>query len=337
MKIIKDYDIVILLFALLVFSLGVGWIYSKPNDKKPIQQKKLTTKKEEAPLQTTVKAPPKTPEPPKEIPYKTTDIPKVEMSLNEMMDYIREWANESGVPEIIKFLKEICPKDKIVTMVKQITKQYTQELTRENKIKLAFSLANFYKKDKNIQNKIFEIIANDKTIIEGDIPLIFIAAQQGEIDAIPNMIDWYKKHRKRRVNLEKKTFAYAAKHDYANALQKLQKKLHAIDKAYATKLLWILVKANAGKKSIEFLANLGADLNYQDPKTKHTILIQAIINKNPAVVKELVRLGADVKKPSQDKSIGYPVQVARENPVKKARELGLTDIEMFLRSKGASD
>jgi len=336
MKKIKNYDIAILLFSLLVFSLGIGWIYSKSstsNDKKAskTKQDKTSQKKEEQPIKTTVKVAPKAPEPPKEIIFKKSDIPKKEklLTIAEMMDYIQEWASESGVPKIITFLKSVCPKDKLIEMVNEIIKKHAQELTRKNKIKLILSLANFYTKDKNIQNKLFEIISQDETVEQGDTPLVFIAVQLEEIEVIPDMINWYKANVKRRPDLEKRTFEYAAKRDYVKALKKLQEKLPIIDKAYATKLLWILIQSNSGKKSIEFLKNLGADVNYQDPKTKFTILIQAIKNKNLAVVKELVRLGVDVTKPSDNKAVGYPVQ--------NARELELTDIEMFLRSAGAKD
>jgi len=334
MKKIKNHDIAILLFSLLVFSLGVGWIYSKSNTK-------VEPKKKEQAIKTMVKDAPEIPEPPKEIKHKESDIPKKEklLTIDEMLEYVKEWATESGVPTIIEFLKTTCPKDKVVQMIQKIIKKYAQELTRENKVKLILSLAHFYKKDKAIQHKLFELLSAEKTIEQGDVPLIFIAAQLEETEVLPAMVDWYKSQKNRKLDLEKRTFDYAAKHDYVDALKKLQEKLKIIDPAYATQLLWILVQANTGTKSIKFLRKLGADVDYQDPKTKFTLLIKAIKNKNLDTVKELVepvtikpglkKLGANVNKASENKAIGYPVQ--------NAREIGRTDIEMFLRSKGATD
>jgi len=56
---------------------------------------------------------------------------------------------------------------------------------------------------------------------------------------------------------------------------------------------------------------------------------EAHVNKNLDTVKALVNAGANVAKPSQDKAIGYPLQVARE--------LDQVQIDLFLRSKGAKD
>jgi len=348
MKFIKNNDIAILLFSLLVFSLGIGWIYSKTEDKtkteiKVIKEKEALKKKEKKP-KSTVPAPKKTPAPPKEIKFKESDVPKEEtdFTTEEMLEYLYESGKSKDLKSVLIFLKEKCPKEKIAEVVKKFIGTEEHGLERKNKLKLILSLGKHYKNEKKIQKQLFDIIAAHKDIEEGEIPLLFLAVEIGEREAIPDVVEWYKSQKEKKQprlrDLAKQTLEYAAKHDFDEALKKLHENGAEINKNYAKKLLWILIKSNAGSKSIEFLKKRGADLNNYDPESKHTILIQAIKNKNLDSVKKLVELvekeGKEklkefLNKPSKDKTIGYPLQITRE--------LKLLDIEKFIRNKGAKD
>ena len=310
----------------------------KEEEAKPEKEKKEETKKETVP-KTTVPEPKKLPEPPKEITFKKSDIPKkaIDLTTEGMLEYLDEWGKARALTSITDFLKEKCPKDKVANILKTVIEKYN--FAREQKLKLILVLEQHYKKDKKIQKQIFDLIAQDKDIEEGEIPLLFLAVEIGERETIPDIVEWYKGQKRPKVrDLAKQTLEYAAKHDYDEALKKLHEKGAKIDKDYATKLLWILIKSNAGFKSIEFLKKRGADLNSHDPKSKYTILIQAIKNKNIKVVKKLIdiiekdteqAIKKFVNAPSKDKKIGYPLQ--------NARELKLIKLEAFLREKGAKD
>jgi len=287
-KIIKNIDIAILLFALLTFSIGVGWIHSKSNN----TSETLTTE--------------------------------------EILEYIKEWTSSKGVTQIIKFLKTECPERKITETIKTFIEKKSDNLTREEKLKIILALGRNYKKDKKLQQEIFDIISANKNIEKGEIPLLFLAVKVDEKETIPDIITWYRdRDRPETIDLAKKTLEYAAQNDYAEALKKLHENGATIDAKFATKLLWAVVKENKGSKSITFLKSLGADLDAYNKEKNITILIQAIRNKNLETVTMLVNLGADVAKTSEDKSIGYPLQVARK--------FDLVGIEQFLRSKGAKD
>jgi len=272
------------------------------------------------------------PPPPKEIKFKKTDVPKKKIYLKEedLLEYIHELGTAAGLKNIIKILKEECPKDKIAAILEKFITKKDYDFTRKQKLKTILALGKYYKNNKKIQKQIFDIIAKHKDIEKGPVPLLFLTVEVGQRNIIPDLITWYKGQAKPELKeLAKQTLEYAAKNDYHIALKKLHESGAKIDKKYATKLLWVLIKSNAGAKSIEFLHSLGANLDSYDSKSKYTILIQAIKNKNTKIIKELVRLGADVKKPSQDKKIGYPLQITRE--------LDLLDVEALLRSKGARD
>jgi len=338
MKIRKKYDIAILLFSLLLFSLGIGWIHSKPdNTKKPA--KKLVKKK----IKTTVPEPQKAPEPPPSIlpqaqNSRDNQTDKKEMTVKEILDYLDEMEQAKGIVPIVEALKELCPKENILEVMEKFIEENKLHLNREQKLHVIISLGEYYKKNIELQQKIFDIIAKHKDIESGEIPLLFLMIEIGKRNVIPDVLAWYQVRKRPETKLlAKKTLEYAAKNDFDKALKKLHEIIKEdktedsikIDKAYATKLLWLVVKNNKGSKSIEFLKSLGADLDNYDETEKITILIQAIRNKNIDTIKELIRLGADVKKASKDKSIGYPLQVARE--------LGQVNIEAILRAKGAKD
>ncbi|MFC1843053.1 ankyrin repeat domain-containing protein [Candidatus Dependentiae bacterium] len=305
----KNNDIMILLFALLLFSLGVGWIYSKSAPK-----------------------PKKSPKPPQEITYKPKDIPKEEkaMPTNEILEYIKEWVPTKGISHIIEVLKEKSSKNTIVETLNKFLEQHENEFSRQEKLKIIISIGHHYKNNKKLQFQIFDIIAQNKNIEEGEVPLLFAAIKIGEKKAIADLVEWYKQSKRPKVrDLAKQTLEYAAKNDNADAIKKLHEAGAKIDKSYATELLWIVVKSNKGPKSIPFLKSLGADIDNYDPKTKYTVLIQAIKNKNLDTVKALVKAGVNIEKSSKDNSIGYPLQVARE--------LDQVKIDLFLRSEGAED
>jgi len=351
MKQIKNKNIFILFFSLLIVSLATSWIYSITTISKKALEKKekiqeaentkneskeavttLVTKSIKETGENTVPKPQKTPAPP---PPRDTSKDASQENLKkikpeEILEYIHELGKAVGLSAVVTFLKEECPKEKITEIIKTFINKNDYEFTREQKLKTILELGKHYKKDKVIQKQIFDIIAEHKNIEEGIVPLLFLTVEIGQQDIIPDLLAWYKGQKRPQVKkLAKQTLQYAAKNDYDIALKKLHQSGVTIDKTHATELLWDLVKADAGAKSIKFLKSLGADLDAYDPNSKYTILIQAIKNKNSGVIKELIRLGTDVTKPSTDKTIGYPLQIARE--------LDLVDIEELLRSKGARD
>lgn len=382
MKQKNNKDISILLYALLLFSFGIGWVYSKSTrklDEKNVQNNKIETfadatdktitkdstqnseltklaskpeiatqeiKKipESTDTNNTEKEKPKTssiiipvaPEPPAEITY---DIEKAEkdeeLTVNEILIYSKELIISKNINRLVALIKEKCPKKIILDVINEILKRdlTNQDLTRYEKLKILLSLGKFYENDKQLQAQIFDIIAKNKDIETGKIPLLFAAIEIKESSVIPALIDWYKKSDRPDLrDIAKLTLEYAAKNDYGPAIKKLHELGVKIDPEYATQLLWINLKSNkTNKKSIliETLKNYGANLDSEDKETKLTPLIKAVKNKNIITVEQLIKLGANPILSSTDRSVGFPLQLARE--------LKQLDIEMLLRSKGAKD
>jgi hypothetical protein len=401
MKPRNNKDISILLYALLLFSFGIGWVYSRnikednqtkdsqlssqvasqkvsqetvtqkisdqietlldtavtqdvatPEAKTPEPQKapeaakapeeaktpEIKTPEPEKASKPIVELPkiPELPEPPAEVTY---DIEKAtkeeELTTREIIIYSKEFIRSKNMNNLVAILKERCPKKIIVETISKILEldAIHQELTRPEKLKIVLALAKHYENDKELQSKIFDIITKYKDLETGKIPLLFVAVEIKEIDVIPALVEWYKKSDRPEVrNLADISHDYAAKNDYGQVIKRLKDTGVKITPERATELLWTNLKANKTKKDsvlIESLKSLGANLNSPDPKTQITPLIQAIKNKNLHAVKQLVKFGADPKLASKDKSVGFPLQVARE--------LGQLNIEMFLRDKGARD
>ncbi|KKP26218.1 MAG: hypothetical protein UR12_C0038G0005 [candidate division TM6 bacterium GW2011_GWF2_30_66] len=382
MKQKNNKDISILLYALLLFSFGIGWIYSKsarklneennqnnkietladatdktitknptkaPDPTKEFTKPEIETPEskktpEETNTNNTEKEKPKTssiaipvaPEPPAEITY---DIEKAEkdeeLTVNEILIYSKELVLSKNINNLVILLKEKCPKKIILDVINEIFKRdlINQDLTRYEKLKIILALGNYYENDKQLQAQIFDILTKYKDLENGKVPLLFAAIEIKESSVIPALVDWYKKSDRPDLrDIAKLTLEYAAKNDFGPAIKKLHELGVKIDPEYATQLLWINLKSNkTNKKSIliETLKNCGASLDSQDKQTKLTPLIKAIKNKNIATVEKLIKFGANPILSSTDKSVGFPLQVARE--------LKQLDIEMLLRSKGAKD
>lgn len=387
MKQNKNKDISILLYTLLLFSFGMGWIYSKKSDNsnieksknnnttnntldniktcvntgedpskkieskpepetKQIETKDKSLEKEKTP-ESSIKIP-KLPEPPAEIQPDTEKIKKEEkLTTEDILAYSKELIESHGIDDLITILKVKCPKEIISKSINAILKQYDEDLSRQEKLKIIIALAKHYEKDKNLQDAIFNIISENKNLEFGEVesndninnknnnknkkedtPILFIAIEVGEEKAAPNIVEWYSKSNRTDIrDIAKETLHYAAKNDYSEAIKKLYEIGVKIDSKLATELLWENLKSNKGFKSIEFLKKIGADLNSIDSSSKFTTIIQAVKNKNLALIKKLAELGASVKTSSPEKAIGSPLQVARE--------LELIDIENYLRSLGA--
>jgi len=334
----------------------------KDKKQKAATDKKKTDKKEkEEPkkLKTTVPAPQKAPPlPTTQTPKKTTKKktpekkkkekgkkadkdkkqPTKKMSLNDVYKYIRAFILMGGDNDIIDFLKASCPATNIVEVIKQTIEEPTSSLTRENKLNIIFSMAKFYKKNIKLQHELFDLIATRDELLSPEPPLIIVASKTRNRKAIAELIEWDKKKTgKEKSDLYERALLYAAQHDDKRALKGLHKHGTKINKDTASKLLFDLIKSNAGTKSIPFLLKRSKNnINYEDPKSKATLLIRAIKNKNIAVVKALIEAGADITLDSSDKSIGAPLQVARDM-VSQDRGRKALDIELYLRKKGARD
>jgi len=328
---IKNYDIVILLSTLLIFSVGIGFLYSAKNNNQTPKSKTIKTQVETG-LVSTIPEPPKAPPAPyatkqEEAPSKIEHV----FTLEEIFDYIIDWAKAASDDSIIEFLEEECPKDKIVEVIQKIVDEHISDLSRKGVLNIIFSLAKHFKDDKNIQDQLFNVLIKNDSLALKKPPILVVAVQTKHKDLIPDLLNFAKRNleKVKTKEMDKKALLYAAKNDIPEYLESLHENIEKITADMASELLFELVKANKSGKSIPFLVKIGADINYHDDKTNLTILMHAIKNQNLDLIKKIVEAGADVKKPSKDKKIGYPLQLARE--------LGNLEIEMYLREKGARD
>jgi len=329
---IKNYDIVILLSILLTFSLGIGFLYSIKNSKDNTTKETRDKVETQVEPTSTVGEAKKAPSAPSDLDKKKEKnhiYKKEDFTIEEIFNYIIDWAKAASDNSIIKFLKAECPKDKIVEIVKKIVKE--TELSRDNKLNIIFSMAEHFKDDKNIKDKLFNVIIEDDILAIQEPPVLVVAVQTKHEALIPDLLDFGKRNiEKVKANqMDKKALHYAAKNDIPEYLEGLHRNIEKIPADMASKLLLELVKANKPGNSIPFLVKIGANINYYDDKNNLTILMHAIKNKNLDLVKTICEAGADVEKPSKDKAIGYPLQLARE-----VSDLA---IEMYLQDQGARD
>jgi len=317
---IENYDIIILLSFLLIFSFSIGWLYSKKGNN---AKKKETTS-------TIIEIKEIPPAPSEEKDKKEVVLPPKEekLTFDEINSNIQKMIIFNAINNLIAFLKQACPQEMVVDIVKKIIQK--PELKKKDKLHILLALALHHKDKADIKLQLLEEMTKDRSLLQDEVPILILSINKKLDTLIPHLINWNQtKEEKKQLDLEKEALLYAAKNDDLKALQSLKTQSIPITKKDASELLWTLVKSNGETTSVAFLKALGADLDYTDPKTKMTPLIQAIKNKNLKAVKQLVTHGADVEKPSENKNIGYPLQIARE--------IERLDIERFLREKGARD
>jgi len=250
------------------------------------------------------------------------------LTITDMKKYIKDIALAGGEKAISTFLKELCPPDTIIKMIKQLNTKAFQALERREKLYIIFSLAQHYKTNNKIKERMFKIITKTKSLAKGEIPILILAIKNKTNAPIKNIIEWDRKRTDdKKSKLEKEALDYAAKKDDLESLKILKQNGAEISPKKASKLIWLLVKENEGSKSIPFLVKNGGDINYENEG--YTPLLRAIKNNNLETVKKLIELKADIKKSSKNKAIGSPLQ--------KAREIGNIEIEMLLRKYGAKD
>jgi len=318
----------------LGFSLDTGLIHSMNVAKEAKEQIKPTSKKEPT-LKTTIPLPKKAPPAPSEKKSIEANEKDDTLTLDGIFNYIRGLITTGADEAIINVLKNICVEEKIVAILTRIVKEKNSTLSREDKLNILFSLAQFYQNKTKTKKEILDIIKREN-LIESDPPLLIIAVDSKNEKIIPHVIEWDKKHTgEKKSKIAKNSLRFAVKSSLSKHLKEIHKHIAPFEEDHATELLLLLVKTNQKADAIPFLVKHGAKVNAVDKETQLTPLILAIKKRNFEMVKKLVEAGADVNqrvKIVKDKKL-HTV----ETPLWAARDAKDAKIEIYLKQNKAKD
>jgi ankyrin repeat protein len=300
-------DIDILLSALLLLSVIIGGLHHFSLH---------------ADGDTQVAAPKNMPE--KVVPVVNEKIPNplADAKVPEILREIQDYKNSGSAETITKMIAGL-PVKKMIEVLTQLLAN-RGPLKRDDCIEIILGAAAFYQKTED-RNRILDFILDPKyPDLRQGTPIVYIAAYGDYPEIIPAIKTWYAGRVANQANhaelcqeLEARALGYAIDHKDLKALKSMVTHGVTMNKTRASILLNEAVKAKSGCKTITFLVDQGADINYAVKGL--TPLLHAIKRYDLAAVKKLVERGADVNKIA-DNDVGNPRQVAAE-AVKEAAGL----------------
>lgn len=303
---LKQYDIVLLLSSLVVFSCGIG-----------VWQSGKSKSSYRAPLSLAVDI------------AGTAQNALEDMTDEEIVTFVRPLGLSRSIEKIADTLKGI-PADRAQKIAQLLIKDPHIALRTLDKKELILALAVSFSNPSD-QDKLLDLYLGDPLLHTGR-PLLVIATADYYRAHLPLILEWIDRMSKRTPTptpiktMIYDSYAYAVDHNDTHMFALLVKDGVPLDAADATDLLWHLVEQKKTAALIPILVSAGADIN--QVKNKSTPLIQAIKNGGEDTVQALVTAGADVNK-APDKTVGTPLQ--------QSFIIHNTPIEMILRANGAHE
>lgn len=195
-------------------------------------------------------------------------------------------------------------------------------LDRNQKLDLIFKVA-LKNPNESGRQAILSLIAEYAQLLEGKSPIIYCAVLNGNQNIVPDLLTVIKKNNDKEIIT---SLHYAVTANNPNALKELFNQGVMVPTKDINNLLWHAVARNKSADFVDILKAQQADVN--TIKNGRTLLVKAVENNNLSLVQKLVKAGADVNRIANN-AVGSALQVA----VRK----GLTDIDLYLRDKGARE
>jgi len=266
-----------------------------------------------------------------------TSIERPFNPIHELLPLTRPFIISGSVEKIIEFLKAF-PRETSYIVLRQIVQEKESSLSQHDKAHLIFGLANAFREDTNITEKIFELLflINDKPISQR----LVDAAGKGYTKIITLFLIWAHTQKTKHPeleNIEKKSLLKAIDTTDIEAFKNLIKSSITFNKNVATEIIWYVVSNNKNATFIELLADKKANL--WSTKNGHTLATKSVELNNKKILKSLVQAlkkqGATQEEIENylnrfvDKEIGTPIQIALGK--------GFTKIELYLREQGTQE
>jgi len=297
----QHYDINVLLLSLLLFSIGLGIVYSSRSkeNSQPYTNNNLT------------------------------------ISTQDGLDLLGPFIIAVNIKDIITLLKRF-PQETSFNIAKRIIEEKQSSLKSSDKQELIFGLAQALSQKQDTQYKFLDLLL--ELVESNKLPVLLIhAVKKGYDNLISDLITWAKSKEDTIPNLQdiaKKALFMAIDLQETKALEALEKSGISIDEQTATDLIWYAVSQNKNPTPIPFLIKLGAA--YNKCKEGNTLLTKATAQNNLPMVKAIIT-GLQKKGIPQkdietfinrfaDPAIGSPLQIALEKKY--------VDIELYLRQQG---
>ncbi len=340
-RLLRAYDIPLLLGILLIFSLSISLLYgveTNPDkfDISPSQQKQDQKEQASQKIEGAIQLPP-LPIPPEPRPLTLPDKSEHPLAKN-----VPERAKEAlsvatlsqGVEKMAEILKGLPIND--VEAIAKLVIEEKSSLTRDDKLEFLFALLSNYPNNTDAQHRILDIINEFGVLREGRAPLL-IAVRSAHYKKLPAIIEWAKHFTVNNqqvpdeiAQLEQQGMDQAVDEDDPQALEKLFANGVIATQDQLSELLWRAVAGDRNTAFVKLLVEKGADINYS-VDGKYSPLMKAVEEKNVPMVKEIIKIGGDTLK------INIMYDVGTGTALQIANEKGLAQIDHLLRDAGARE
>lgn len=320
----KQYDILLLLGCLFIFSCGIGWFHvGKRTQSMSLQTlidiAQVTSEQQGDALRTNLET--------------LTDT--------EIIMYLKVLIASRSVEKIVDTLIDI-PIDRAIKIFKLIVEQPSTALLPWDKKELLVLLASTYKNQKD-QDALLRL-SQEMPLLQADGPLLITSAHLDDHKTlIPLVYNWYK--RTATAQEVEHTIARAYHHSIKKNAPELFIRMAQsgvpISTQLATDLVHQVVTSNTNPVFISLIAPFKPDWNGVNAQ-KRTPLIEASMKAQYEMVQALLQVGVDPNW-MPDPLIGTALQnvmklILSKDSSKDAADIKkLVDVELLLRNNGARE
>ena len=340
----RSRDVQLLLTGLLVFSAGVGLVYSGWLSNSHIATGDELNYTIDATNVNVAKIPDTTPNPATatnnvpNTPSNNQNVSSVHsekapraLSTQEVLAMSAPFVASRSVNRLVELLAGL-PLENVVEVASSLVREKASGLSIEDKVEFLMGLAHELH-DESDREKILDLLVTGE-LLKGDKNSSLMAVARGEFaPAVQDLVTWIGKlpasDPKRLVAQAalRNALEYAARQGEIAVLKAFKQYGVALSKDEATQLLYAMARDAQGTADtvVALVKDFGANPNYESPE-KITTLIAAIkANKSAAVdfVRGLIAAEVNTTQMTSDKS-NVPLQAAQ----------GKTEIDALLRSAG---
>lgn len=247
---------------------------------------------------------------------------------DEVIRDLQSFDVSGSVKRMGNFIAEL-PFAQQVRVLEKILNGQSSALSPEAKVELGLELV--IKRSAAQEQKILlDAINKYPGVLK--IPLLYIAADNKQIKAVPVIVHYFKNSPAQLQENSYKALAHSIKQNNLKNFAQLVDALGGISKDMATRLLWDLLKENKDAQFIPVLVAQKADLN--SANAGKTPLVAAVDANNVEMVQMLLDQGALPNK-FVDAAIGTPLQrELAKDPKLRGKN---STIELLLREHGARE
>ena len=253
-----------------------------------------------------------------------------EVSTERLLSEISAVVAARDVKGLARVLKGL-PIAKARAVVTALIQDETVELLPQEKLHLLLALAMDYMRDSGHQ-ELLQLLIEHASIFNTFSP-VYYAATHGYAALIPHIVAWAEQQKeKQKISEDIAQAVYVGlrksiEDNNVTAFKTIVAQKVTITPDQATQLLWLVVDQVKNPAFVPLLIEIGADSN--SVRNGYSLLAHAVTTKSLPMVKAVNEANPHTINTMHDSEVGTPLQLAIQ--------LGLANIDEYLRSQGARE